>query len=152
MAYSSPSVNDFKTQFIRDFPFAVPSSGGGDSTDSSKVLDADITNALTLAGNQINPGIFTTQALYTQGYLYLAAHYLVTAFSAAFEGVGSSAGWLTASKSVGSVSESYAIPDRITKSPFLALLSKTKYGSMYLQIVLPLLVGNVQIAGGATLP
>jgi len=144
MAFTPPTIDDFKTQFFRDFAYAVPVGGsGGDNTDLSKVTDLDITNALAMAGVNINPAIFPTQAIYTMGYNMLSAHFLCQSLQAAAQGLGGSAQWLTVGKTVGDISESFNIPEKILRSPFLALLSKTSYGCTYLSMISPLLVGNV---------
>jgi hypothetical protein len=143
VAYTVPTVADFKAQFPRDFPYAVTASGG-DNTDLSRVTDTDIAGAITDAGFNVNEGLFATQAGYTRAYLFLAAHCLVQVLLAAGEGVKSSFNWLVTSKSAGDLSESFAIPRDILEDPYLGSISKTRYGSRYLEIISPLLVGNFQ--------
>ena len=144
MSYVTPSVSDFKSRFDRDFPF--PS----DQSDMSKVRDKDITLALTQAGANFNPGLFENQAIYSEAFLLLAAHYLCTNLLASSQGIGGAGQWLTNSKSVGNVSEAYTIPDRILRSPTLSLFSKTIYGCQYLSIIAVRLVGNFMAVCGTS--
>lgn len=143
MAFTNPTIADFKSHFFRDFPYG---------TAMNSVQDADITKAISEANFNFNPGLFDTQENYSLGFLYLTAHYLVMDLRASAQGIQGNYPWLSQSKSVGSVSESSAIPERILANPILAMLSKTYYGAKYLSLVLPKLVGNIGIVGGATQP
>lgn len=217
MPFQTPSVSDFKTQFARDFPYAVPafgaagtltivagvitdcalaapgqgylgaptcaiktksgtgatitatianggvtaftvgaggtgyspddqlvvSGGAGDNTDLTRVVDADITGAIMDAGYNVNEALFDDQAQYSRAFLYLCAHCLVERLLAAGEGMRSRYNWLVNAKSAGDLSESFTIPENILQSAFLSAVSKTRYGAMYLQIITPLLVGNM---------
>lgn len=140
---NDPTVIDFKTYFFRDFPYG---------TTLNTVIDQDITNALGDAAFNFNPGLFPTQANYTLGYLLLAAHYLVVNLRASSQGIMGSYSWLTSGKGVGSVSESFSIPQRILDNPELAMYSKTNYGAKYLSLILPQLAGQVFVLHGTTLP
>lgn len=144
MAYDNPSVADFKTRFYRDFPY-------GTDQDTS-VLDQDITTAFTYVNININQGLFGEQASYSAGYLLLSAHYLVMNLRASSQGLNGQFNFLQNSKSVGSVSEAFGIPQRILDNPDWAILCKTNYGAMFIQLVLPQLAGNMFIAYGRTLP
>ena len=141
MAYTNPAITDFKTYFVRDFPY---------STNISGVMDADITSAFNDANVNINQGLFGSQDSYTTGYLLLAAHFLVTNIRASSQGISGNYEWLVTSKGVGSVSESFSIPERIMNNPYLAMLSKTTYGAKYLMMILPLLSGQMFISHGGT--
>ena len=220
MPYTFPDVDDFKTQFSRDFPYAVPafvasalavlaagvvasftvtapgtgytqapvvvltaqpgdtgtgatatavvgsggvvsltvtsggsgygqapsvsfSGGAGDETNLDFVQDSDIEGAFVDAQANCDPGLFATQKLFTRAFLYLSAHQLIEKLKMAAGGVQSQYSWLRTSKSVGDASESYAIPAFVKDNPWLAHISTSRYGAMYLQIVAPLLVGNV---------
>jgi len=125
----------------------------GDDTDVSKVTDRDIASAFT-AVTQFNltQRLVSSQAAFTYAYDLLTAHYLVTNLSASNTGLAGKGEWLTKSKMVGNVSESYDIPKRILNSPFLSKLSKTTYGAQFLELMSPSLVGNVSFAIGDTLP
>lgn len=144
MSYSNPTITDFKNYFNRDFPY------GADI--DTEVTDNDIAKAYGQTNFAINPGLFSNQENYTLGYLWLSAHWLVTDLRASSQGISGQYNWLEASKSVGSVSEGFTIPDRILKNPTFAMYSKTNYGSKYLQLLLPQLAGNMFIAYGRTTP
>lgn len=216
MAFQTPSVADFKAQFKRDFPYAVPAfgaagnivlaagaiasiglaapgqgylvapqvavidetgsgavvtatvanggvtgfvvgtaganykaptllitGGAGDDTDLTRVTDDDVASAIFDANYNVNPGLFGTQAEYSRAFLYLVAHCLVERLLAAGEGMRGRFNWLVTGKSAGDLAESYTIPENILQSSFLASLSKTRYGARYLEIISPLLVGNM---------
>jgi hypothetical protein len=144
MAYNNPTIPDFKNYFTRDFPYGTDPN--------TSVLDADIGKAYSQVNFAINPALFTNQENYTLGYLWLAAHWLVIDLRAASQGISGQYEWLTTSKSVGSVSESFQIPQRILDNPLFSGYSKTNYGAKYLQLLLPALTGNMFIACGRTLP
>ena len=144
MAYSNPTIDDFKNYFTRDFPYGIDPN--------TSVLDADIGKAYGQVNFAINPALFTNQENYTLGYLWLAAHWLVTDLRASSQGIAGQYNWLENSKSVGSVSEGFAIPQRILDNPYFAGLTKTNYGAKYLQLLLPALAGQVFIAPGRTKP
>lgn len=125
-------------------PIVSFSGGSGDETNLEKVTDDDINGAIFDAEFNVNPGIFPSQQAFSRAFLYLAAHQLCSKLLMAAAGVQSQYEWLTTSKTVGDVSQSFAIPKELLEdSPWLADFSKTRYGAMYLQIVGPLLVGNV---------
>lgn len=142
--YTDPTVQDFKNYFVRDFPYNADSSLG--------VMDSDITNAFNLVDLVINQGLWGTQGAYTIGFLYLAAHFLVLNIRASSQGLNGQYNWAQNSKSVGSVSESFTIPERIINNPELMQYTKTNYGAQYLQLVLPLLTGQVFSVCGGTHP
>lgn len=228
MGYSIPSVSDFKAQFPRDFPWAVPawgatagavtvvagvitaiaagapgrgyesaaktvvaaienggagavitpvvangqitgfvvtnggtgyskptidiSGGAGDDTNLSFVTNGDIMGALFDAGYNVNEDLFSTQPEFARAFNYLAAHMLVEKTLAAVQGLGAQYTWLTQSKSVGNVMQSFAIPKKILDDPLLSQFSTTRYGAMYLQIITPFLVGNFHASFRQSLP
>lgn len=133
-------------------PNVVITGGAGDNTDLNMVTDDDLAGAILDAQFNTNQDLFGTQALFTRGYLFLAAHLLIEKLLMAGEGLASQYAWLTAAKAVGDVSESFVIPDRIMKDPMLAAFSKTRYGAMYLQIISPQLVGGVFVLPRRALP
>ena len=226
MPFTIPSVSDFKSQFPRDFPYAVPAwgaaagtavlaggviqsapvlnggtgyrtppkvsiidpsgtgaiatctiaqnavativignggtgytapsfiftGGAGDDTDLEKVVDADIAGGIQDALFNGSQALFDTQASYARAFLYLAAHCMIEKILMAGQGLASQYNWLTVSKGVGDVTSSFQIPDKILRDPMLASFSRTRYGAMYLQIISPLLVGNMTTAYRQTLP
>lgn len=128
-------------------------SVNGDDTNLDKVTDYDIARAFT-AAMQFNftEGLFSTQAAFVYAYNLLAAHYLCMTVIAGGTGLSGQATWLTSSKTVGNVTESYEIPDRVMNSPFLSKLSRTTYGAQFLELVSPQLIGNFQSFHRDTLP
>ena len=116
------------------------------------ILDADIAKAFAEAKISFNQGLFGTDAEITLGYLYLTAHYLANDINAAQQGVAGAGSFSVASRSVGNVSESYAIPEAYTSDPILAFFAKSSYGLKYLSLVMPKLVGNMIAIGGTTQP
>lgn len=144
MAFVKPTIQEFKDYFFRDFPY------GTDPLTS--VLDQDITNAFAEAGVNFSECLWSDQANYTIGYLLLSAHYLVINLRSSSQGISGQFSWNQASKAVGSVSESFAIPQRILDNPMFALLSKTNYGARYLMLILPQMAGQIFNAFGSTRP
>ncbi len=139
-----PTASQFKTRFDRDFAFCAPEA----QTNLEAVRDVDIANAFTQADANFNEALFQAQAQYQEAYLQLAAHFLCVNMVAASQGVGGSAQWLTNSKGIAGVTEGFEVPERIKRSPFLAMISKTSYGMTYLNLIQPLLVGNVAVVCG----
>ncbi len=144
MAYNNPSIADFKAYFTRDFPYGTDPE--------TSVLDSDIAKAFGQTNIGINPALFSDQSAYTTGYLLLSAHWLVIDLRMASQGINGQFSFLESSKSVGSVSQSFAIPQRILDDPYMAMLAKTNYGAKYLQLLLPQLAGQMFIAYGGTRP
>lgn len=142
MPYNNPSVDDFKAYFTRDFPY------GTDPTTS--ILDTDIAKAYGQVNFAINPALFSNQENYTLGYFWLAAYWLVVDLQTSSQGIAGQYNWLTVSKAVGSVSQAYAIPQRILDNPSMAMYAQNRYGAKYLQLILPALVGQIFIAPGHT--
>lgn len=141
--FTNPTVAQFMTYFWRDFPY-------GD--DCNSVTYLDIQNAQTEAASFINQSMFDNQAQYTIGFNYITAHCLVTNLRNSSQGIQGSYSWLPASKSVGSVSESFGIPNRILENPDFSMLCKTNYGAKYLSMLLPNLSGQVFTVFGGTNP
>jgi hypothetical protein len=129
------------------------SNGTGDNTDQTKVTDFDIATAQAKAlGFNMTQALFATQQAFSLAYGLLSAHYLCESLQASGVGLGGKAEWLTNTKTVGNVSESFSIPDRILRSPYLSKLSKTTYGAQFLELVSPLLIGNMGNAFRCSLP
>lgn len=137
------TVAGFKTYFFRDFPY-------GNTT--MTVMDVDIRNALIQATCFLNKSLFCSTGTYNLNILLLAAHFLVMSLRASAQGISGTFAWMTTSKSVGSVSESYQIPDRIMENPEFAMLTKTTYGAQFLFNILPELTGQIFVVAGRTLP
>ena len=156
MGASSPVANilNFKAQFSRDFVY-----GPG----ADKVTDLDIQKGLNAASSLFNPCLFDTAPLGVAplitsesllAYLYLSAHFLVTSVQAAGglgkvgRGTFSQGEGNVSSKGAGGVNIGFSWPSSITDNPALFQLAKTTYGQMYLQMLMPRLVGNIGIALG----
>lgn len=142
--YTNPSISDFQNYFIRDFPYGIDPN--------TCVLNSDISKAFGQTGFNINPGLFCNQANYTIGYLFLSAHYLVVDLRMSSQGMNGQYSFLEQSKSVGSVNQSFAIPQRILDNPYISMLMKTNYGAKYIELILPQLCGQVFNSYGTTLP
>jgi hypothetical protein len=144
MAYTIPTVADFKAYFTRDFPYGV--------TDAT-VKDTDIQRAIDEALCFMNQCLGDTQACFNTLFLNLTAHFMVTNLQASSSGVNSCGNiGIQSSRSVGSVSESLSIPQRILDNPEYAWLTTTAYGTKFLMMVLPQLSGQVYTVCGRTLP
>lgn len=114
------------------------------------VLDADITKAFAEAQLNFNQALFGSDSEITLVYLYLTAHYLVMDIRGALQGLESSGTFNVSSRSVGSVSESYAIPQEYLSDPFFEYFTKTTYGLKYLSYAVPRTRGNVNSISGGT--
>ncbi len=144
MAYANPTVADFKAYFYRDFPYGTDLK--------TQVTDADISKAFGQTDFNINQDLFSSQAQYTTAYLLLAAHYLVVDLRMSSQGISGQFAFMEQSKSVGSISQSFAIPQRIQDDPYFAMLITTNYGAKYLQLLLPQLCGQGFTVIGSTRP
>lgn len=142
--YNAPTIENFKTYFFRDFPYGSDPATG--------VTDQDIAKAYGQTNVNINQGLFSSQEDFNIGYLLLAAHWLCVDLRMASQGVGGNYSWVTTSKSVGSVSEGYQVPQRILDNPEFAMLAQTNYGAKYLQLLLPRLTGQMFNVRGSTRP
>lgn len=149
MDLATITVEDFKAKFIRDFPYWSPVYS---DVATNYILDADIENAFAEAQVVFNQALFGDDAEIRLAYLYLTAHYLCIDMANANAGLSSAGSFPVASRSVGSVSESYMIPDAFKDNPSLMAYMKTGYGSKYLSLVLPKVVGNVVATLGWTQP
>ena len=139
------TVDDFRGWFSRDFPYS-------DDGVLTGITNQDILKAFAEANMNFNPSLFATEDEKKLGFLYLAAHYLVIDLQNSSQGINGKYEGIMSSKSVGSVSVGYTIPDWVMGSPIYSLLSQTKYGMKYLSLIIPLLIGNVGVVKGATHP
>lgn len=108
--------------------------------------DSDILNAMAEANVNFNEGLFPNEATAKLVFMYLVAHYLTVDFNNALGGgiIG-----IATSRSVGSVSESYSIPNWILNNAGLAPYATTGYGIKYATLIRPYLVGNFFIVKGS---
>lgn len=115
------------------------------------ILDNDITEAYSHACAMFNEDLFSGVDLEEErkkAYLYLSAHHLILAFRA--DGVESGGEKQVASRSVGSVSESYGRNSSLADNKQLGHFTTTTYGQIYLNLILPKLRGNVGTVKGKT--
>lgn len=133
-------------------PVLVITGGAGDDTDLRKVTDDDIDGASIDAQFNVNQDLFDTESEFKRAFAYLQAHMLVEKIAAATQGLGSQYNWITVAKSVGNVSESFQVPSSILDNPMLAAFGRTRYGALYLQIIAPMLVGNMMTTFRQSLP
>jgi hypothetical protein len=145
MGYTNPTVEEFKTYYYRAFPFnADPTIG---------VTDQDISQAFQQTNNFINQGYFADQSGYTLGYYDLSAHFLVSNIQLFGAGILSAANvGIETSKSVGSVSQGFQIPEIYLKNPMYAGLAGTRYGLRYFQAIYPYMIGRMTTVRGRTRP
>jgi hypothetical protein len=144
MAYLASTVAQFQAQFTRDFPYGTDPN--------TSILDSDITNAFNLVDITINQCLWDSQNAFTTAYNYLAAHFLVMNLRASSQGLSGQYSWAQTSKSVGSVSESFQIPERLMNNPDFLQYTKTYYGAMYINLLWPQLAGNMFSVLGHTKP
>lgn len=116
------------------------------------VLDQDITKAFAQALAFINPRIFEKEAIMVDAFLYCTAHFLVQDIRMAESGLDSRGEGIMNSKSVGSVSVSYSLPEAYTSDPLWGQFALTGYGQKYLTYVIPRVAFRTGIALGRTLP
>jgi Protein of unknown function (DUF4054) len=147
-SYTNPSVADFQNRWFRDFPFDTTYAYNKDTN----ILTADILNAFQEVNVWLNLRLFITQQSYTQGYLFLAAHYLSQNMVNASQGINGQYNELQTSKGVGPASESFSIPEIFLKNPVFSAWAKTTYGRAYLNCILPNLAGPMSTAFGPTKP
>lgn len=119
-----------------------------DSTDNY-VQNSDIERAFLEAKVNFNPSFFKDDETAQMVFYYLAAHYLVIDISNRQNPLVMGFIGFTQSKSVGSVSESYGIPQWMLNDKMLSAYSQTGFGRKYLSLIQPYLVGNIIYTPGA---
>lgn len=108
--------------------------------------DSDILNAMAEARINFNESLFSVEDAKLI-FLYLTAYYLTVDFANA---LGQANAGIITSKSVGSVSESYGIPQWMLQDRILGAYGRNGYGLKYLSLIQPYLVGNIMFFAGAT--
>ena len=108
---------------------------------------SDILEAIAEANINFNEGLFPDEETAKKVFLFLVAHYLTVDFNNA---LGLNQIGIVTSKSVGSVSESYTVPQWLLNNPALSAYATTGYGIKYATLIRPYLVGNVFIVQGRT--
>jgi hypothetical protein len=109
--------------------------------------DSDILTAMLEADINFNISLFPNVETQNLVFLYLTAFYLTLDFRNAS---GGNYAGITTSKSVGSVSEGYSIPQWVMKSPTMSIYASNGYGLKYLSLIYPYMIGNVILVNGAT--
>lgn len=114
------------------------------------INDNDIEKAFSQAKCFFNYKLFNINNVdkIKMSYLLLTAHFLVVDLNMS-NGNGASSFMIT-SKSVGSVSASYGIPQKILNSPLYSYLTNTQFGLKYLMLIYNKLIGNVYCIRGRT--
>lgn len=120
-----------------------------DETTDNYIQDSDIEKAFEEAGINFNAAIFSNCDTAQLVFCYLAAHYLVIDLNNAQNPLALGVMGYTQSKSVGSVSESYGIPQWIMNNEVLGTYAQTGYGRKYLSLIRPFLTGNIIYTPGA---
>ena len=117
-------------------------------TELNYITDNLISEAFGEAATNFNADLFPDCNTAVRIFYYLAAHFLVVdvnnsanPFSLGFMG-------FTQSKSVGSVSESYGVPQWMLNDPLLSGYAQTGFGRKYLTLIKPFLVGNIIYTAG----
>lgn len=138
------TVEYFKSVFSRDFPYLPQPSEYAQCCECSEetnqqdyVLDTDILRAFEEAKGSFNPSLFLNDSTAKLYFCYVAAHYLVMDLNNAMNSLSMGFNGMVSSKSVGSVSESYAIPQWLMNSPQYAMFAQTGYGRKYLMHIAP---------------
>lgn len=120
-----------------------------DSVDNY-IQDSDILRAFNEAKVNFNAALFGDDDTVKMVFLYLAAHYLVIDLNNAMNPMAMGFMGFTQTKSVGSVSQSFALPDFVTRNAALSQYMQTGYGAKYVSLIYPYLVGNVVLIKGRT--
>ena len=118
------------------------------------ISDDDITRAFLEASVNFNESLFEgdtpteTENIQLMLFYYLTAHYVCIDANNTNNGINFGYMGIAQSRSVGSVSESYAIPKWIYDDPLLGQYALTGYGLKYLSLLMPYLVGNIIFVEG----
>lgn len=112
------------------------------------VSDSDIERAFAEAKINFNEDLFEKSEDAEMIFYYLAAHYLVIDMNNANNGVRFGYMGIAQSRSVGSVSESYSIPQWLLNNPLYSMYALTGYGLKYLSLISPYLVGQIICVDG----
>lgn len=166
--YLLPTYQEGKAYFIDDVVYLEPNfyislSDGNttpptdttnwalynDSVDNY-IQDSDIERAFAEAKINFKTIFWKDDKTAEMVFYYVAAHYLIiditnrqNPFLMGYKG-------MTQSKSVGSVSESYAIPEWMLNNQILGPYAQTGYGRKYLSLIQPYLIGNIIHTPGRT--
>lgn len=118
-----------------------------DVTKEEYVADEDIGFAELEAREGKNEEILTDLS-----YMYLVAFYLCYDLDLATSEASGQVGFVATSKKVGSVSETYMVPQWVEQDPYLSFFARNGFGLKFLSLIRPKLVGNTDVVAGWTLP
>ncbi|MGO8695990.1 MAG: DUF4054 domain-containing protein [Rectinemataceae bacterium] len=139
MGLYTPTIDTFKTQFVRGWDYGP---------EPPSVLDSDITNAIAEAEAVFNPDLYPPESpnIGELAELFLTAHFVVTDIDAADS--GGQTRILQNSRSADGLSESLEIPEWMNAGEF-AFYATTYYGQKFLILSKPYLDGAVfSVHGG----
>lgn len=146
--------NSFFFKSLKDNNFSVPSNGTDwtftKGSINDYISDSDIERAFNEAKINFNPNLFADDESAEMVFYYLAAHYLVIDINNALNPFGLGFNGFTQSKSVGSVSESYGIPQWMLNDTILSNYAQTGYGRKYLSLIAPYISGQIILVQGKT--
>lgn len=114
------------------------------------ITDNDIQKAIGQALLNANERFGASDEDKIEIFLHLVAFYLVMDLKNAGAGLNSSYAGLVASKSVGSVSESYNFPQWIINNPLYSIYTSNGYGLKYLSLIIPYLSTTILFSRGQT--
>jgi hypothetical protein len=137
MDLNSLTPAEFKKFFCDDFP---------------NLNDSAVLRAFMEARVNFNQSIWGDEDSIKLGYFYLTAHYICMDQRNAAGGSAATGSFPVSSRTVGSVSESYDIPQAYKDNAAFSYLTGSGYGMKYLSMLLPNLVGNIGVVCGATRP
>lgn len=147
VVYIAPNFYESLTDGNTTAPPSADWKLTNDSTDNY-ISDSDIERAFKEAKVNFNPNFFADDETAKMVFCYLAAHYLIIDLNNASNPLAVGFMGFTQSKSVGSVSESYGIPQWMLNNKMLSSYAQTGYGRKYLSLIQPYLVGNIVFIPG----
>ena len=113
------------------------------------INDTDIEKAIGEMTAMLPEARFDTTTL-TLAQLYLTAHCLCNDIKTSNAGLASQISFPVQSKSAGSISTSYGIPQAFMAKEIYAFYLTSQYGLKYLAMLIPRIKGNIAIAYGWT--
>lgn len=117
--------------------------------DVPQVRDKDVESAIDEMSAVIDIQLYPTQKISTQAQAYMTAHFLTLDLGAS--DTGGQPVFNQSSRSVGSISESLAIPGWMMEGTN-AQYAITYYGQKWLMMVKQYTTGTMMIVGGGTQP
>ncbi len=115
------------------------------------INDTDIAKAINECDAMLPVARFEDEVL-ALAQNYLTAHCLCNDIKTSNSGLASQISFPIQSKSAGSISTSYGIPQKFLQSPFYSFYITSQYGLKYLAMLYPRCIGALNIAEGWTQP